>query len=321
MLHLLIKRVSAAVAVGVLAASGTAFAAFPDKPIRIVVPYPAGGAADTIARAFGDKFSNVTGQPVIVENKGGASGQIGADTVARAAPDGYTLLLTPTTQLTNVGFNLNPPYNAVQDFVGVVGVTRAPLVLATSTASGIKSLADLERIGKERSVAYGSYGAGTSNHLLFDRLTKQLGVDATHIPYKGENPMLIDMLGGQIDMGLYSVNVARTQAAEGKLNMLGVVGDNRSIFLPDLPTLTEQGVKGMDWNYGVGLYASSKVPADRLEKLRELAMQAVKSEDLDKRYRDLSHAPWGGTAQEVNELLVNDTARWNKLLSTLEAKE
>lgn len=321
MLHHLTKRAVAAVAVGVMAISGSAFAAFPDKPFRIVVPYPAGGAADTIARAFSDKFSQVTGQSVIVENKGGASGQIGADTVNRADPDGYTLLLTPTTQLTNVGFNLSPPYDAVKDFVGVVGVTRSPLVLATSVQSGIKSLKDMERIGKERPLAYASYGAGTSNHLLFDRLTKQLGVDAIHVPYKGENPMLIDMLGGQIDMGFYSVSIARTQAADGKLHMLGMVGDHRSVFLPDLPTLTEQGMNGMDWNYGVGVYASSKVPADRLAKLRELAMKTIQSEDLIKRYLDLSYQSWGGTAEELNQLLVNDSARWQKLLSTLEAKE
>lgn len=318
MLRSLTKRAVVAAAMGAFAVYGTAFAAFPDKAIRIVVPYPAGGAADIVARAFSETFSKIAGQPVIVDNKGGASGQIGADNVARAEPDGYTLLLTPTTQLTNVGFNLTPPYNAVKDFVSVVGLTRNPLVLAASTTSGIKTLEDLRVAAKKRPVAYGSYGAGTSTHIVLDLLSTQLGAETTHVPYKGENPMLIDMLGGQIDLGLFSVTSARNHSAEGKLNVLGVVGDERSAFLPDLPTLTEQGLKDMDWNYGVGVYASSKVPADRLEKLRELAMQAIKSEELDKRYRDLFQQPWAGTPEELQALLVNDSARWAKMMETIE---
>ncbi|MYN12754.1 tripartite tricarboxylate transporter substrate binding protein [Pusillimonas sp. TS35] len=313
--------VAAVVAAASITWTSAALAAYPDKPIRVVVPYPAGGAADTIARVFGERLAAIAGQPVIVENKGGASGMIGAEAVLRAEPDGYTLLLTPTTQLTNTGFNIKPSYDAVDDFAPVVGLTRAPMVLAAGKQSGITDLASLAEAGKKRPIAYGSYGAGTSTHIVLDVLSKQLGLDSTHVPYKGEAPMLNDMLGGQIDIGLYSVSVARAQAQAGKLNLLGLLGIARSQLLPQLATLQELGLRDMDWQYGVGVYTSSRVPAAQLTKLQAMSMQAVRSDEVGKRFQDLSHERWAGSPEEMQALLISDSKRWAALIQHVQAGE
>lgn len=300
-------------------AAGAADSGFPSKPIRLVVPYPPGGNADNIARVFAKKFADVLGTPVLVDNRPGASGVIGADAVAKANNDGYTLLLTVTSQLTNAGFGVRPTYNATEDFTPIVGLCITPLVFAVPADLPATSLKALEALAQTRQLAYGSYGAGTSTHVMQHLLGQQMRAkDLVHVAYKGENPMVTDMLGGQIQMGLVSVGVAAQMEKAGKLRALAVVGPQRSEFLPRVPTFQEQGYRRLDWTYGVAVYGQSRLPAEVLAKLQKAGQSVMASADVRKAYRAQSNQPWiDSDPQELKKRLVIDSVLWNKVLTQL----
>lgn len=305
----------AAAAFGLPAQASTA--RFPSQPIRVVVPYPAGGNGDNIARVFAKQLSEELKVPVVVDNKGGASGTIGAEAAFRANPDGHTLLLTVTSQLTSVPVGVKPSYNAVKDFTPVVGLCVTPLAFAVAESSGIKSLKELESWVKSRKVAYGSYGKGTSTHIMQHLLMKQLGArDAAHVSYRGESPMVADMLGGQVDMGFLGIGQASELQKSGRVRILAVVGTQRSEFLPEVPTFTELGYKDLDWSYGVAVYASSKTPAPVLKALQDAGKNVMNNADVQKAYRAQSNQPWlNVTPDEMKKRLVVDTDNWARALA------
>ena len=290
---------------------------FPSQPIKLVVPYPAGGNADNIARIFAKRFSELLKTPVVVDNKGGASGTLGADAVYRAAPDGYTLLLTVTSQLTSAPTGMKTSYNAVQDFTPIVGLCITPLALAVPAALGVKSLKELVSLSRTRKMSYGSYGTGTSTHIMQHLLVKQFGAkDVAHVPYRGESPMLTDMLGGQIDMGLIAMGQAQEMTKSGRMNVLALVGTQRSEFLPDVATFAEQGYKNLDWSYGVAVYGSSRLPAAVLKKLQEVGKNTINDAEVQKAYRAQSNQPWTTTnPEDLRRRLVSDSENWAKVLS------
>lgn len=298
--------------------SAPALAAYPDRTISVIVPYPAGGAADTIARTFAKSLSDKVKQPVVIENKSGASGTIGAYDVVKAKPDGYTVLFTVTTQLSNQGFNVKPNYDSLKDFEPVIGVTIAPLVLAVRKDLNVSSLKELAEREGEKDYAYGSYGAGTSTHVLPYLLGKQLGINTTHIPYRGEGPLVTDLLGGRLDMALLSANNSIELSQAGKITVLGVVGDRRAAYLPDVPTLEEQGYKDMNWGYGTALYTSSKVPADIRQFLHEKSKEAMQDPAFREALGNQRHEIWdNNTPAQLKERLAADTQRWKALQDTL----
>jgi tripartite-type tricarboxylate transporter receptor subunit TctC len=284
---------------------------WPDKPIRVIVPYPAGGAADAIARAISPGLGDLLGQPIVVENRGGAAGAIGADMVAKAAPDGYTLLLTPTTQHTNTTLDPPAPYRADRDFMPVIGITLTPLVYAAGTSFKADGFAAFRQMTGSGKATYGSYGQGSSTHLLIAILSEQLNMNMTHVPYKGESPMLTDMLAGTIDSGLLSIGL--TLAHAGKVKPLALVGTSRTSYLPSLPTFNELGVKGLDWDYGVGLYAPAKVPAAIIARLEAEMQKVLKRDDVLKALAQRSYEPWGKPSGEMYKQMVEDMKRWDAL--------
>lgn len=305
-------------AVGFATIGFTADAGYPSKPIRLVVPYPAGGAADNIARLFSRNFSEVMSTPVIVDNKPGASGTIGAEAVAKGPKDGYTLLLTVTTQLTNAGLNVKPNYEAVRDFTPIVGLCIAPAVFVVSASLPVKTLADLAALAKNTQLNYGSYGAGTSNHIMQYLLGRQFKAkDMVHVPYKGESPMVVDLLGGQVQMGMVSVGVAREMEKSGKLRPLAVVGPTRSEFLPKVPTFQELGYRNLDWTYGVAVYAPSMLPPDIQEKLEMAGKKVMASPQVQQAYRAQSNQPWSVTPEDLKKRMVIDSVLWNKVLGQI----
>ena len=290
---------------------------YPSRTITVVVPYPAGGNGDNIARVFTKKLADLWGVPVVVDNKPGASGTIGATQVHRATPDGYTLLLTVTTQLTSSVPGLKPTYVATKDFVPLVGLTIAPLALVVPTRLGVKSMKELEALAQKRPLSYGSYGTATSTHVVQHLLTQQFKAkDAAHIPYKGEAPMVTDMLGGQIDMGLVGMGQAREMEKSGRLRALAVLGMQRSEFLPEVATLTEQGYKQMDWAYGTALYGSVNLPAAVQAKLRDAGKTIMADPETQALYRAQSNQPWiDAKTDELRKRMVTDTNNWNKVLA------
>ncbi len=296
---------------------------YPSRPITLVVPYPAGGNGDNIARVFAKKLSDLWNTPVVVDNKPGASGTIGAGQVHRAAPDGYTLLLTVTTQLTSRVPGVKPSYNATEDFVPLAGLTVAPLAFVVPARLNVKNMKELEALARQRPLSYGSYGTSTSTHIVQHLLLSQIkAVNAVHVPYKGESPMVVDMLGGQIDMGLVGIGQAREMEKSGRMRTLAVLGTQRSEFLPDVPTLTELGYKQMDWAYGTALYGSSRLPAEIQAKLREAGKTIMADPDTQAQYRNQSNQPWvNARIDELSRRLVVDTNNWNKVLADVGALE
>jgi tripartite-type tricarboxylate transporter receptor subunit TctC len=284
---------------------------WPDKPIRVIVPYPAGGAADAIARAISPGLGDLLGQPIVVENRGGAAGAIGADMVAKAAPDGYTLLLTPTTQPTNTTLDPPAPYRADRDFMPIIGITLTPLVYAAGTSFKGEGFAAFRQAATGGKLTYGSYGQGTSTHILLAMLSEQLNLGMTHVPYKGESPMVTDMLAGTIDSGLVSIGLTRAHA--GKLKPLALVGTSRSSYLPGVPTFNELGVKGLDWDYGVGLYAPAKVPSEIITRLEAEMQKVLKRDDVVKALAQRSYEPWGLPSKALHRQMLEDMKRWDAL--------
>ena len=311
----MLRTLAAANAFSLMGAGAWAQTALAGKTIKVVVPYPAGGNADTIARVFSEQFGKRLGTVVIVDNKPGASGTIGAESVARALPDGTTLLLTVTSQLTSAGVGVKPNYDAIKDFAPIVGIAVAPLVLAIPATLPVKTLKEFAALAKTKKMAFGSYGSGTSTHVLQSLLVAQMGGDMVHVPYKGEAPMIADMLGGQIEMGLLPPGVAREMEKAGKIRLLAVVGTQRSEFLPSVPTFEEQGYRELDWTYGVALYAPSKITQELLQLLAKTGQDIMKDPEVQKKYRARSIQPWGAGSDELKKRLVIDTVMWNKTLA------
>lgn len=286
---------------------------FPSRPFKLVVNFPAGGYADTIARLFSTKLSEALNTPVIVDNRGGAGGTIGADFVAKAPPDGYTLLLTPFAVLTNRNPEIKATY-AMEDFVPVAPLVATALVLAASADSKISSLADLAAHARSGRLSYGTYGAMTTTHIGQHRLAQQLQAkDAVAVSYRGEAPMLADLLGGQIQIGVVSPASAREYQKAGKLRLLGVTGPKRYEFLPEVPTLKEQGIKGVDWADGVVVFASSKTPPMVLAHLQTTFKKVISDEGMLKSLRAQSHEPWLNiTNTALKAQMAADSALWDR---------
>lgn len=247
---------------------------FPSRPIRIVVPYAAGGATDFVARTVGERLSKALGQAVLVDNKTGAAGAIGAGEVARSKPDGYTLLMTITdTQINNTALYKVLAYDPRKDFIGIAQVVRSPALISTHPGTGIQSIADLQaRVAKgDARLSYGSWGVGGLGHLAGETLNRNLKAGMVHVPQRGEGPVVTDLLSGTIDIGLSSVASAMQHVPTGKVVPLAVLGRQRSTTLPQVPTMAELGFKDAlyDSNVWIALLAPARTPqatTDRLAK-------------------------------------------------------
>ncbi|MFS8973709.1 Bug family tripartite tricarboxylate transporter substrate binding protein [Cupriavidus necator] len=293
------------------AAAQTSPQTYPVKPIRIVVPYVAGGGTDTIARAMGEKLGKRLGQPVVVENRAGASGIIGTDAVAKAAPDGYTLLLTITQSvLTNQFLYEKLPYDPRKDLTMISVLADAQLVLVAHPsvpARTARELGDYAR-GRPGKVTYASWGVGSLSHLSGAYFSKLMRGDATHVPYKGEAPMMQDLLGGQVQFGFASILTAKPYIQSGKLKALAVTGTQRSSALPDMPTFAESGMqdsafKTLGW---IGLLAPVGVPAPVVAKLEGEVRAILQTPDMQARLVALGLRTLGNSPAEAQALYARD---------------
>lgn len=316
------KRRSALVACATPLVSGWTLAqdpaaAFPQRGLEIVVPYPPGGNADGVARVFAAGLQKRLGKTVVVENKSGASGVIGASVVMRAPPDGHTMMLTPTSQLYNTAFGFQPPYDAVRDFTPIVGVTVNPLVLGVPASLGVRTLAEFAQAAKAGRFAYGSFGQGNVTHVLLHVFDEQLGAKMLHVPYKGESPLITAMIGGQVQAGLFSPSVAGEMERAGKLRALATLGVKRSTFLPDVPTFAELGYKDLDWPFASVIFVSSQTPAPLLARLEQIAQETIRTQAVRDALLGRSSEFWGGTGAEVRAQAMDTVRRWSQLTARL----
>ncbi len=293
-------------------------AAYPSKPLRFIVPAAAGGPSDVVARIFAEKLGQALGQPVVVENKPGGSLTIGTVAVAQAQPDGYTLLFTTSTPIVMVPFTMKKvPYDVQKDLVTVSHLGSTPLVLyvnATSSIHNLKQLGDVVR-AKPEAANYGSYGNGSSAHVLGEILNRQTGLKMAHIPYKGVAPELQDLLAGNIMTAVADIGSAIPLVKGGKIRPIAVTGTSRSGALPEVPTFAEQGVAGMEpFSPWWGLFAPSQTPRPIVDRLSAELARIVRQPDMHSRLLTFGIDATGTTSAQGNEITRTDMARWQGII-------
>lgn len=264
---------------------------YPNKPLRMVVPYAAGGATDFVARTIGERLAKSLGQPVVVDNKPGAAGGLGAGEVARSKPDGYTVLLTITdSQINNAALFKTLPYDPQKDFAFVTQVVRSPALISVNAESPIKSMQDLkQQVAKEKGkLSYASWGIGGLGHLAGESLNRDLQAGMVHSPQRGEGPVITDLLSKTVDVGFSSVASAKQHVQAGKLTPLAVLGTERSTALPKVPTMRELGFKDpiFDTNVWIAVLLPSKTPTPIVKKLSEEIRAIVGSPEITALYVD-----------------------------------
>ena len=302
----------------VLALAGTASAqapAYPAKTITFVVPFAAGSATDQLARALGQSVTTDTKQPVVVDNKAGASGMIAAQAVARAPADGYTVLITTnTTHAANEHLYKKLSYDPVKDFAPVTGLGKGGQVLVVNAGSPYKSVAELLAFAKKNPGKL-SFGSGSSSSRMAGEMLKQLAhVDILHVPYKSNPLAITDLLGGQIDMMITDTSTGVPQIKAGKLRALGYSTQKRGAQLPDVPTIAEAGVKGYDMGYWFAAYVPAGTPAPVVARLNELLVQATKSEAAKSFFDNAGSEAWSTTPEELAKFQAAETLKWGKVI-------
>jgi tripartite-type tricarboxylate transporter receptor subunit TctC len=294
---------------------------YPTKPIRLIAPFAPGGALDLIARGVGAKLSDSLGQPVVVENKAGASGAIGSEAVAKSAPDGYTLLLgATTTHGINPAFNPKSlPYDAVKDFTPVSLVATIPHALIVNPRLGVESVKELVQLGKTRSLNYGSAGNGSPHHLAAELFKSLSGIQAVHVPYKGSGPALADLIGGSLDFISVEYTAAEPHVKSGKLKALALATEKRVPGI-DLPTVAEAGYPGFEVTSWYAIFGPAGMPQAVTSKLSSEIHKAVTATDLRERLQGLGTTPIGSSSEELAAFQRADIERWLKVVNIANLK-
>jgi len=242
---------------------------YPDKPIKLVVPYPPGGSTDPVARLLAQDIGSRIGQPVVVENRPGAAGSIGTEAVARAAPDGYTILLHTSVIATDPTLKKNAPYDVKRDLAPITLAVTGPYLVVVNNNLPVKNIAELIAYAKANpgKLFYGSAGQGSSGHIIGELFKQAAGIDMTHVPYKGGGPSITGLMGGEVQLLFDTLGGSRTLAEAGKLRAIAVTSGQRSPVMPNVPTVSESGLKGFEAVYWLGIFAPAKTPQPVIDKL------------------------------------------------------
>jgi tripartite-type tricarboxylate transporter receptor subunit TctC len=311
------RRALLAIAAATLASSALAQAAWPAKPIRIVVPFPPGGGTDIIARETSQRVAAATGWTFVIDNKPGAGGNLGVDAVVKSPADGYTLVLGQTSNLA-INPTLYPklPYDPQKDLAPIVLIADAPLVLVTHAGSPYKTLGDAVAAAKARpgQVNFASPGNGTVAHLTGELFQRAAGIKTQHVPYKGAAQAMTDVISGTVELYLSSVPTLLGQIKQGKLRPLAVTSARRVDDLPNVPTINESGYKGFDAVTWFGLLAPAGTPKEVVARLNQEFNKALQQPALRKRLADEGADPTGGTPQQFAALIKDDMVRWGKVV-------
>lgn len=305
------KRRNLLVAAGLILVSRSA-AAFPDQPIRIVVPFTPAGGPDMIARFLAEGLAPRLGQSAVVENIPGASGNIGSNVVAKAKPDGHTLMLSVNTLVMNASLFQNLPYDPVRDFRAVTLAAWGTLALVAHPKQQVHTVADFVALAKsaDKPLAYASPGVGTPHHLAMELLQSETGIELMHVPYKGSAGAVQDLLGGQIGFMFLPVHVAATYVKSGRLDALAVGSATRSVVLPEVPTLIEQGVKDANIDMWYGLFAPKGTPQPIVDQLNREVAAILNAPEARKVFEAQGLVPTASTPAALADIVVKDRARW-----------
>ena len=290
---------------------------YPTKPVRIIVPFAPGGATDIVTRILAQKLTEAWGQTVVVDNRAGAGGNIGAELAAKAPADGYTLFMPSGSVMTaNQHIYKKIPFNAEKDFRAITNVASGPQVVVIANSIPVKSVKELIALAKSKpkSITFGSAGFGTQTHLAAENFLYSAKIEATHIPYQGEGPALADLAGGQIQLLTPNLSAAMSFVTAGKIRALAVTSKERVQQLPNVPAVAETvpGFENLGW---FGLVAPAGTPQTIIKKVHADAVKALQSGDIRKRFGDLGMAPVGDTPEEFAKAMKEETARWARVVS------
>lgn len=289
---------------------------YPNRPVRIIVPFAPGGATDIVTRIVAQKLTETWGQTIVVDNRAGAGGNIGGELAAKANPDGYTLFMPSGSVMTaNQHIYRKMPFNAEKDFVAVTNVASGPQIIAVHAGFAAKSVKDLIAMAKAKpgSINFGSAGFGTQTHLAAENFAYSAGINVIHVPYKGEGPALVDLVAGQINFLTPNLSAAIGFLKQGKLRALGVTSKQRAPQMPDVPAVAESlpGFENLGW---FGLVAPAGTPKAVLDKIHADTVRALQSDDIKKRFNDLGMVPVGNTPAEFARAMKEESARWAKVV-------
>ena len=297
---------------------------YPSKPVRMIVPFPPGGPADIFARGLAQGMHAPLGQPLIIENIGGVGGVLGVDRALKAAPDGYTLGFNSGSTLSIAPFSFAKlPYDVEKDVALITLVVRVPEVLAVHPSLPVKTLPELIAHAKANPgrVNFGSAGGGSITHLAGELLKAEAKVDLVHVPYKGAAPAVSDLLGGQVQMGIFDVPVLLGHIRAGKLKALAVTSAKRAQSLPDVPTTAEMGYANVTSDNWYGLLVPAATPADIRKRIHAAAMTALRSPAVIEQFARVSGVASPGTPQDYAAFLAAEQARWSKIVAAIGFKE
>lgn len=319
-----LRRACAAFLIGACVLAGGAYAqTWPTKPVRYIVPFTPGGSQDIIARLLGQKLSERLGQQVVIDNRSGAAGLIAAELTARAAPDGYTIFMAtagPVTIAPSLRGKLN--YDPLRDLIPVIHLVDTPMALVVSNALPAKSVSELIAAakGKAGGYNYASVGNGSISHLTMELFKMQTGANLVHIPYKGAAPAFVDLVSGQVPLMFITTASAHPYTATGKARVLAVAARKRTASLPDVPTLTEAGVKGLEVPVWAGVLTTAGTSKAIVDRLYRESREALQLPDVRERFAQLGSDIVGDGPQPFGELLKTDFARWAKVIKAANIK-
>ncbi|HKW38952.1 MAG TPA: tripartite tricarboxylate transporter substrate binding protein [Burkholderiales bacterium] len=304
--------------------AGGAFAQYPSKPVRLIVGFPAGGPSDIFGRSFAQALSSGLGQPVVVENKSGVGGVLGIDVVAKSSPDGYTLGFNNQGSVAMAPYALTRmPFNPNKDLAYITTVVKVPEVIVVNPSLPVNSLAELIAYAKANpgKIAFGSAGAGGITHLACELLKSEAHIDVLHVPYKGAAPAVSDLLGGQVQMGIFDVPVVLPHIRSGKFKALAVTSAKRAPSLPEVPTTGEAGYPRVISDNWYGLVAPAATPPAVLKRIHDASIAALHSPALIEQFAKVSGVPAPATQEEYLKFLGEEQARWGTIIKAIGFKE
>jgi tripartite-type tricarboxylate transporter receptor subunit TctC len=311
-------RVAAAVVLSIILAGNASAQSYPAKPVRIVVPYPPGGGNDLLARIIGQKLIEKWGQKILVDNRGGASGMIGADIVAKSAGDGYTLCVCASPEVAlNVTLHPKMAYDPVRDFAPITQLAVSPIVLTVHPSLPTRSVQEFIALAKKRpaEISYASVGAGTPHHIAGEWMKLMAGINITHVSYKGGGPQLVDLMGGHVQSAFVALPVVAPYLKSGRVRLLAVTTARRSQVIQDVPTLGESGLAGFDVSQWYGMVVPAGTPGEITARLHGDVVEILKLPDVRARMIDLGAEPVGSTPAEFGEHIRSEIAKYRKIVA------
>jgi len=291
---------------------------YPQRAVRLIVPYPPGGAGDIVGRMLSAKLTEALGQQVVVDNRGGGGQIIATEITAKAPPDGYTLFLASATHSINPGLRRGKlPYDSIKDFAPITLVADSPLVFIANPALGVSGIKELVAAAKARPgrINYASSGPGTGGHLSVELLKFQTGIDLVHVPYKGAGPALIDLIGGQVQVMCTSPLPAMPHVKSGKLKALGMTSRTRSRAAPEVPTVAEQGLPGFESSLWYALMGPAATPQTVIRRVHAETVKILKSPELAEQLLSQGAEPVGSSPQELSRFIKSEIDRWTRVIT------